>query len=245
MNMLRSTRFSSPLLGLALAGLGAMTVLGFSSPQGAPAAAPKDAKVAVNHYIGAQKCKNCHQADAMGNQYAAWQHMKHSKAFEVLATDEAKKVAAERKIEDAQKADECLRCHTTAFGVPKEQIGKGFDPKLGVQCETCHGPGEAHMKARFAAAAAAGDQAADKPYAAPPEGEIVTSPPQSTCLACHNKDSPNYKPLCYHKAMAEIRHLDPRRPHPEGSLLECKAEKCICVDMCTDSACPCPQKKKK
>ena len=49
------------------------------------------------------------------------------RAFEVLASDEAKKVAKERSIEDPQKADACVKCHVTAFGVPDAEI-IGFDP---------------------------------------------------------------------------------------------------------------------
>jgi len=130
---------------LALAGV-AVAVL---APEGS-AAEPAQAK--VNKYIGAAKCKNCHASDETGNQHAAWSKMEHAKAFEALASEEARKFAAERGIADAQKDEKCLKCHTTGFGAPPEAFDKKFDLKLGVQCETCHGPGEAHMKARMAAA---------------------------------------------------------------------------------------------
>ena len=40
----------------------------------------QDAK--PNLYIGAARCKNCHQFAEGGNQYGAWEEAKHSKAFE-------------------------------------------------------------------------------------------------------------------------------------------------------------------
>src|SRR5690349_12825888 len=127
-------------------------VVGIVVAQGAQE--PKPAAPAVNHYIGAEKCKSCHQADAAGNQYSKWHGTEHAKAYERLASVEAKEAGKKRGVEDPQKSEKCLKCHVTAFGVPAESIKKGFEIKGGVQCESCHGPGEAHMKARFAAAAA-------------------------------------------------------------------------------------------
>lgn len=63
-------------------------------------------------YIGADKCKVCHQI-----QFKSWMEGKHAKAFEVL--------------KDAEQSDaKCLKCHTT-----------GSADNKGVQCEACHGPG--------------------------------------------------------------------------------------------------------
>jgi hypothetical protein len=185
----------------------------------------------VNRYIGAQKCKLCHASKETGNQFDALSHMKHSHAFESLATDAAKKIAKEKGIADAQKADACVKCHMTAFGVPDAEIAKGFDKQAGVQCESCHGPGDLHVKARMAAAATE-DANATKVYKGLPDGEIVVNPPATTCTACHNKESPSYKPFCYCKRRAEIRHLNPKRERTD-------AEKAALV-ACTDGDdCPC------
>jgi len=191
---------------------------------------------ADNKYIGSDKCKSCHSAAESGDQYGAWKNTQHSKAFERLASDEAKKLASAKGIADPQKADECVKCHVTAFGVPDDQIKKGFDRTQGIQCETCHGPGEAHMKARFAAAAK-GD--ASKGPVQVPADEIIAAPKMDTCVKCHNEQSPNYKPFCFHEFEAKIRHLNPKKDR--GATLDvgpCSCPKCAkgCPDSCKELA---------
>jgi len=183
----------------------------------------------VNRFIGAAKCKMCHASKDTGNQFEALSKMKHAHAFEVLGTDAAKKTAKERGIDDPQKADACVKCHVTAFGVPEAEIAKGFDRALGVQCESCHGPGDAHVKARMAAAAAEEPDAV-RVYKALPVGELVADPPMTTCTACHNKESPNYKPFCHCKSKLEIRHLNPKRVRTDAEKLALTA--CSCEDDC-------------
>jgi hypothetical protein len=224
---------------MVVAGIAVFALVGLVLAQGAPQA--KDAKPAakVNHYIGADKCKNCHQAGDKGNQWAAWQKSKHALAYTTLSTDAAKKLAKEKGIEDPLKADACLKCHVTAFGRPEEEVKKGFDIKLGVQCETCHGPGEAHMKARMAEAAKSEGDSKD-PIAIP-AGEIISHVDQKTCLACHNSESPSFKPFCFYKRAAEIRHADPRK---KAEHKECGCgETCSCKDGCDEGKCAAEAKK--
>lgn len=185
---------------------------------------------AENKYIGADKCKSCHGAADSGDQYSAWKGMDHAKAFEALASEEAKKIAAEKGIADPQKSDDCVRCHVTAFGVPEDQIKKGFERTHGVQCESCHGPGEQHMKARFTAAA----KGAAPGYVQIPADEIVIAPQAQKCLECHNDKSPTFKEFCFHEFNAKIRHLNPKKPRSEIDIGSCSCPKCAngCPESC-------------
>ena len=165
--------------------------------------------------------------------------MQHAKAYKTLGTPEAKKVAAEKGIANPQTSPECLKCHVTAFGVPKSQLSRKFDPKLGVQCESCHGPGNDHVKARMAAAANEEDEdegfgnedeeEAVAEYTPVPEGEIIVRPEVKLCLECHNTDSPSFKGFCFTKRFADLAHLDPRKKRAKNYL---DTFKCGCGDVC-------------
>ena len=199
---------------------------------------------ADNRFIGAEKCKNCHQAKESGNQYDCWTREKHPHAWEDLASAKAKEYGKKRGIDDPQKSDKCLKCHVTAFGEPKEKLGRSFDPKLGIQCESCHGPGEKHLKARMAAAA---DESASKKapgYAAIPDDEITKKPTSKTCTGCHNDESPGYKPFCFQTFANEIRHLNPLKPRTDAekaALTACECDaKCTCKADSKDGKCAHP-----
>lgn len=231
----------SALLGMQLAPTGAGT-----APD--PGGTGLESTAKPNRYVGAAKCKNCHRAEEAGNQYGAWEESKHAHAYETLKTPEAKAQAKERGIEDPLKADECLRCHVTGHGEPEEHFRKGFDIEQGVQCETCHGPGEQHMKARLmAAAAAARNPDADEGYVQVPEGEIVSTVGQDTCLECHNEESPSFQSFCYYLRAEQVRHLNPLKPRTEEELAAFLV--CGCGDSCecthgSEEGCGVPPEKK-
>lgn len=173
-----------------------------------------------NKFIGAEKCKNCHEAKSKGSQYSTWKGTKHAKAFETLASDEAKKAGKEKGVDNPQTSEKCLKCHQTAFGEPADRIAAGFEPKNGIQCESCHGPGGNHMKARMAAA---DEEEEEGEMATIPDGEIIKAPKDDTCKRCHNEESPSYKPFCFKHFKKEIRHFDPRRKRTDA---EVKAMDC-------------------
>jgi hypothetical protein len=206
---------------------------GNMSPEVVPVAAK-------NRYIGAAKCKNCHGAAESGDQFGAWQKEKHPNAYRELASEKATEYGKARGIAEPQKSEQCLKCHVTAFGVAKEELHKSFDPTLGVQCESCHGPGENHLKARMAAAAEAPEGEAPK-YAAIPSEEIIANPTMQTCLGCHNEESPSFKPFCFHKFREDIRHLNPLKPRTEAeraAILVCGCgTTCACKNGCEDGKC--------
>jgi hypothetical protein len=225
--------FTSPhrrFRALAVAGFALLIVPALASLSTSPhSSSPHQPQKAANRYIGAAQCKLCHQSKDTGDQHSAWLKEKHSKAHATLATDKAKSLAKEKGIADPQKSEKCLKCHVTAFGRPKEEFHASFDVTLGVQCETCHGPGEKHKKARMAAAAAADEKAAPK-YTAIPDDEVVKQGDPKTCAGCHNPESPSYQPFCYHKFAAQIRHLNPQKPRTDAEKAALTA--CACDDKC-------------
>jgi peroxiredoxin len=92
-----------------------------------PAGLPEDAR-----YVGSEACRSCHPAE-----FETWAASPHARAVASLASRG-----------QAGKA-ECLSCHTTAHGRPGGFPGGASadrHPDLArVGCESCHGPGEAHV----------------------------------------------------------------------------------------------------
>ena len=85
-------------------------------------------------YVGSAACQSCH-----AKEHELWAASPHAHALKTLA-----------KSGDQKKPD-CQRCHTTGFGEPS-----GF-PHAGaalenVGCESCHGPGKAHVESAGTAA---------------------------------------------------------------------------------------------
>lgn len=85
----------------------------------------------IGNNVGSGKCIECHPAE-----HAWWSGDGHANAMAQLA--------AEGSADPA-----CVRCHATArrSGPPPTTID-GFDRMGGVGCESCHGPGEAHVAAK-------------------------------------------------------------------------------------------------
>ncbi len=139
----------------------------------------------AHKFAGAKKCKKCHERPAIGDQYAVWEQTKHAKAFGSLATDKAKKWASEAGVADPQTDERCVKCHSTAYGVPDEMVSRKFDREAGVQCEACHGAGKDYRKKKVMIDH---DLAVSKGLV--PQTEAV-------CLECHNDESPAWDPERY------------------------------------------------
>ena len=91
---------------------------------------PKDAT-----YVGAKKCKACHM-----KMYKKWEKMKHATNWDTLKPEHYT-----MKCDVTGKP--CLACHTTGYGEPSGFKSVDETPKLkSVGCESCHGPGSAHLK---------------------------------------------------------------------------------------------------
>lgn len=163
-------------------------------------------------YLGSRACKNCHQHEKSGAQYQKWLKLKHAKAYKTLKTPEAIEVAAKRGVTNPHKSAKCLKCHVTAYGVDRKRLARKFKESDGVQCESCHGPGETHRKARIAAAmkAEGGPGVPDVPVSVSP-GEIVAHVEETVCVKCHNSESPNFEGFDFEKYKEKIAHPDPRK----------------------------------
>jgi len=166
-------------------------------------------KVVPEHkYIGVGKCaKLCHKTSKQGKQLTIWSKSKHAHAYKTLLTDEAKATAKKLGIDAPEKSPKCLKCHAIGWNVDEAHLKSGFKVEDGVQCETCHGPGDDYegkkvMKDREKAIAA---------------GLIVGD--KETCLKCHNDTAPSWKPDRYTTADGKKVGFDydllwPKIAHP-------------------------------
>lgn len=164
-------------------------------------------------YIGTKMCGACHKKDDTGNQLAKWQASAHAKAFEILASPEAKEVAKKAGVEDAQKSGKCLACHSTAYLFSEEKKLEKPAVEEGVTCESCHGGGK-NYKAKETM------QDRQKSIA----GGMIY-PATKNCERCHNDKSPTWKADRYttkdgkkvgfdlEQAEKKIEHPNPAAKH--------------------------------
>jgi len=143
-------------------------------------------------YIGAAKCKMCHNKPETGKQYDLWKASSHARAFETLKGPEALKIAQAKGIADPTTDQKCVKCHSTA--AINADLNAGITAAEGVSCESCHGPGSAYkslniMKSREQSIA---------------KGLIV--PDEKLCRKCHNPESPTFKPFDFAAASKTIAH---------------------------------------
>jgi hypothetical protein len=196
------------VLGVSLAVFALVLSIAAQEPAEKEAAQKEKKEEPKYSFVGAEKCKPCHRSKAKGDQYGTWESKAHRRAYETLANEESMKIGKEMGIENPQESDKCLKCHITAFGVEQERLGPKFDTTLGVQCESCHGPGSAYSKLSvmkdYEASVAAG----------------LTVIDESTCTTCHNEESPTYKEFVFEKAYAKIAHENPQKKEAEEEATE-------------------------
>lgn len=145
----------------------ATTVRAWLTRQQASSLSVPPTPVAAGLFVTAQTCGACHQQEL-----AAWNQSAHAQAFAAL--------------EKRQQhfASQCIGCHTTGY-----ERG-GFEQALvtphlsNVQCESCHGPGQAHIADPM------------RPY-----GQVATP---HVCVSCHtHSDSPAFD---FAASWAKIKH---------------------------------------
>ena len=146
-------------------------------------------------YVGNKKCKTCHSSDKKGAQYKSWEASKHAKAYEVLASEEAKKIAQAKGIADPQKDAQCLKCHVTGYGVDAKLLGEGYKMEEGVGCESCHGAG--------------GDYKGVMKDSAKSKENGLIEPNEDACKKCHNDKSPTFKEFKFDEMVKKIAHPNP------------------------------------
>lgn len=101
-------------------------------------------------YLGSQACATCH-----AEQMASWQKTKHANAYTTLAD------------KNQQFNTNCLPCHVTGVLIEHaEESLSVSEERRGVGCETCHGPGNRHVKS-------------------PKENPLISKPGAALCQGCH------------------------------------------------------------
>lgn len=156
--------------------------------------------LAQNKYIGAAKCKMCHNSPAKGAQYDNWQASLHSKAFTALSSEAALKYAKENGIADPTTDSKCIKCHSTATSVDATLLDATITKEEGVSCESCHGPGSVYKSMTIMKVQA--DAIAN--------GLVI--PTEETCKKCHTPEgNPFYKTFDYATAVAKIAHKNPSK----------------------------------
>jgi len=104
------------------------------------------AAAAAFEFKGPASCVDCHTSPnplrfrdlVLLNESKVWlEEDKHSKAYELLATDLGRQIGKNLGIADVQKDRQCLSCHAN-WQKHMTEPPQFYD--LGVTCESCHGP---------------------------------------------------------------------------------------------------------
>jgi hypothetical protein len=136
--------------------------------------------------IGTKKCAMCHKKADKGDQYGVWQTKAHSKAYEMLAGEEALAVAAKLGIDNPQTSGQCLKCHSTAYFFTETQQSDAVAVEDGVSCESCHGPGANYKK-----------KSVMESREASIAGGMIYPAKEKSCTLCHNDTGPTWDPNRY------------------------------------------------
>lgn len=128
-----------------------------------------------NGYAGAEACQSCHE-----DEYSQWEMTAHAAAYHTLLKNQR------------HFYPDCVSCHVTGFGYETGfRVGQEERKHLvGVQCETCHGPGKEHVS---------------NPKKENTRKRVETA----LCQQCHNDE--------HHPGFAKVaEHLRPKVNHSES-----------------------------
>lgn len=127
-------------------------------------------------YVGALKCKVCHL-----DIYKAWETTRHASAISTLES---------KDLEDPG----CLVCHTTGLGSGGYGAETGLTNLAGVQCEACHGAGSLYSRSSVMR---------ERELSVEMGLVLVDS---TTCVTCHNSESPTFKGFAYQAGLSTGTH---------------------------------------
>ena len=141
--------------------------------------APHPDKETLGQFVGSTKCESCHEES-----YRVWKKSGHSKAWKTLV-----------ELKPPRNYDpECVSCHvigwhpTHYFPYESGFFTEAETPELiNVGCETCHGPGSAHVNAELGS-----DQELQEKLR---KAAVVTQEESEDrqCMTCHDLDnSPDF-----------------------------------------------------
>jgi len=149
-------------------------------------------------YIGASKCKECHNKPETGQQYNIWAQGVHANAIKTLSGEKALAYAKLNNIADPAQDPWCLKCHSTQSNLAVN-LQAGITAEEGVSCESCHGPGSAYLKKRIM----------KNQSLSVKKGLIL--PTRQVCEQCHNNYNPFFKPLNFEEDVIKIAHSNPAK----------------------------------
>lgn len=87
-----------------------------------------------NAYVGTSACAGCHEKE----------HETFTKHSRKAHSDKSVKLMVKKLT--AEELKECYACHTTGYGQPGGFVSFEKTPEMGhLGCESCHGPGSAHV----------------------------------------------------------------------------------------------------
>jgi hypothetical protein len=158
----------------------------------------------TNHYVGFTHCATCHQEIALQMRDTGHMH-----AYETL-----------RK--QGRQHDVCAKCHNNGFNKPggfnvhDDKLITGEWVQRNVQCETCHGPGEFHVKLKANPPQITANDPRLKENGLDKQALVPVN--RDTCVDCHNPENSPY--FDFDKYWPYIQHGKGRKPkegHPEGA----------------------------
>jgi YVTN family beta-propeller protein len=150
-----------------------------------------------NPFVGARVCASCHEGTTGSYLFSGWRMTGHADAWADLGGDRAREIASAEGITGTPlRAAACLRCHSTGQGEVRRHAD--FDSTLGVQCESCHGPGGAHA-------------------AGPTETSTPAVPNRRICESCHTPGIHSSSVFDHESALSLIDHSRPTLAHAAAS----------------------------